>query len=99
LEDLLADKEQDKQRAAAELLAGVLNGQQVPLVETRFSYCSFRIETLADRYTKKIMGVVLTFDQEDIESEHQDRHAYDMVNFLGSASCCLLYATTTFIVF
>jgi hypothetical protein len=27
LEVLLADKEQDKQRAAAELLAGVLNGQ------------------------------------------------------------------------
>lgn len=30
LEKLLADKDQDKQRAAAELLAGVLNGKRTP---------------------------------------------------------------------
>lgn len=40
LENLLADKEQDKQRAAAELLAGVLNGRSCPVfwVETGFLF-------------------------------------------------------------
>jgi hypothetical protein len=52
--------------------------------------CSFRLETLANRGPRKTMGVVYTFNKEDIESEHQDRYDFDMVNFLGSAlSLCL----------
>jgi hypothetical protein len=58
---------------------------EVPLVETRFSYCFLGSKHWPTDTQTKLWDMVYTFDEEDIESEHQDRHYYDMVNFLGCA--------------
>lgn len=46
LEELIADKDQDKQRGAAELLAGVLNGRTSYRDSKHTQHCRF--ETLAN---------------------------------------------------
>ena len=72
LTKLILDKDQNKQRAAAELLAGVLNGQ---LLRTESNPSSslqhlHRLQALVSRETKTTVEMVLSLYPQDIQTKH-----------------------------
>lgn len=81
MEKFIADKDQNKQRAAAELLAGVLGGRTLCThkgsLSSHVGYS--RLEALADEEARDIMGLVHTPYEKDLLAEHQDGHLTDLV--------------------
>lgn len=89
VEKFIPDKDQNKQRAAAELLAGVLGGMTFYVHKYCFSHArDSRFETLADKEAKCIMVLVHTPYEEDLLAEHQDRYfAHLVILYRGTYSC------------
>jgi hypothetical protein len=80
VEKLISDKDQNKQRAAAELLAGVLGGLPLhPLLEDFSHAGGSRFEALAWKEAGVIVGLVHPPYEEDLFTEYQNGH----VAYLG----------------
>lgn len=68
LDGLLCDNDKNKQRGAAELLAGLLGGQCIPKVLVYSTHQLSRFETLAGGKTKEAMGLVQTIYTEGVRT-------------------------------
>lgn len=84
VQDLLADKDKNKQRGAAELLAAIVGGAFV------FSFCfkadvdhlaSF--QALVDGLPERALGLDWTSYSQDLQGEYKDRYTVDLDVVLG----------------
>ena len=72
LEELLANKDKNKQRAAAEFLAGIITGMSTPAILGSGVLIELhRFETLANKLTDHFVEVVRSAYQDDLHSEEQ----------------------------
>lgn len=78
VESLIADKDQNKQRAAAEFLAGILGGKVSYGILPEICWNSARFKALADWQTRCTMDMVHSSHNDYISSKHQNRYFNDL---------------------
>jgi hypothetical protein len=72
LEQLIVDVDEKKQRAAADLLAGLLGGTiRAFVTESGLTFLLNRFETLAHERTRTCVGLVQAIHGESLCSKHQ----------------------------
>lgn len=79
LDELLKNKDVDKQRAAAEIAAGIIGGVLARILCERLTEIHPRLEALAPNQAKKTLAVAQTLLQSYFQSKFKKRYSGNLV--------------------